>query len=143
MNFKCLGCWAFSATGAVESAGAIATGTLNSLSEQELVCMCVVYFNLNAYWSLVNKQVDCSTQLGNSGCNGGFMDGAFMYVEQNSGLCTEADYPYKGKNGRCSVCIAYSLFVFGFCSLLTYFDMYAYTSRARVLTLTLSRTSLW
>jgi len=76
---QCGSCWAFSTTGAVEGAEQIATGTLTSYSEQQLV--------------------DCSTQ--NSGCNGGLMDYAFKYIE-TAPLMTEANYPYKGVDGTCS-----------------------------------------
>jgi C1A family cysteine protease len=75
---QCGSCWAFSTTGAVEGAEQIATGTLTSYSEQQLV--------------------DCSTQ--NSGCNGGLMDYAFKYIE-TAPLMTEGDYPYKGVDGTC------------------------------------------
>merc|ERR1740123_2285600 len=77
---QCGSCWAFSSTGALEGAWQIAGGGLVSLSEQELV--------------------DCAKN-GNEGCNGGSMDLAFQYLEKNT-VCTEASYPYAGKDGTCS-----------------------------------------
>lgn len=78
---QCGSCWAFSTTGAIESAYAIKTSNLLSLSEQQLV--------------------DCSVSYGNMGCQGGIPVWAYEYIMSNGGICSESDYPYRGVNGVC------------------------------------------
>ncbi|KAK3013650.1 hypothetical protein RJ639_009517 [Escallonia herrerae] len=73
---QCGCCWAFSAVAAVEGITQLKTGKLISLSEQELV--------------------DCDTSGEDQGCDGGLMDNAFDFIQQNHGLSTEANYPYQG-----------------------------------------------
>ncbi|XP_050158736.1 low-temperature-induced cysteine proteinase [Malus sylvestris] len=79
---SCGACWAFSTTGAIEGINKIVTGSLLSLSEQELI--------------------DCDRVYPNSGCSGGLMDDAFEFVIENNGVDTEDDYPYKGSDGTCN-----------------------------------------
>lgn len=76
----CGGCWAFSSSGAIESAWAIKNNVLYNLSQQELI--------------------DCSIDYGNKGCGGGSMDLGFQYIIDN-GLCTNLSYPYQAINQEC------------------------------------------
>ena len=87
---NCGSCWAFSATGAIESAVALkklsqvdateGDDKLAEFSEQELV--------------------DCSRKQGNGGCDGGLPTNAFDYVKKFK-IGTEEEYPYEAVDGRC------------------------------------------
>ncbi|KAK2993961.1 hypothetical protein RJ640_000559 [Escallonia rubra] len=79
---QCGCCWAFSAVAAMEGITQLKTGKLISLSEQELV--------------------DCDTSGEDQGCEGGLMDNAFDFIQQNHGLSSEANYPYQGVDSTCN-----------------------------------------
>jgi len=76
---QCGACWAFSAAESTESAVAMSTGILESLSAQELI--------------------DCDT-VWDQGCIGGNPVLAFPYIIRN-GLASETKYPYVGIKGNC------------------------------------------
>ncbi|CAL5183572.1 unnamed protein product [Lathyrus oleraceus] len=71
-------CWAFSAVAAIEGIVAIKTGTLISLSEQELL--------------------DCEPT---GSCSGGRVSDAINWVIGNKGIASRADYPYTASKGDC------------------------------------------
>merc|ERR1711879_61884 len=68
---QCGSCWAFSTVGSLEGRTFTSTGSLPNLSEQQFV--------------------DCDTDFGDQGCNGGLMDNAFQYAMQSGGICTESN----------------------------------------------------
>jgi len=79
---QCGSCWTFSTTGAIEGAWAIATGSLVSLSEQQIVSCC---------------------HSGGQGCSGGWPYRAMQWA-QSQNLCTEASYPYTSGGGSSGYC---------------------------------------
>jgi len=84
---QCGSCWAFSATGSVESAISIATGAApGNYSEQQLV--------------------SCSSASGNNGSSGGWYYWAWNYMKVNAQEKT-SQYPYtSGKFGQTGTCTA-------------------------------------
>ena len=66
----------------MESAWFLKNNELPKLSEQQLV--------------------DCNTQGGNAGCDGGTKEYGFAYAEKTP-MEYESDYPYKGVDGTCQV----------------------------------------
>jgi len=79
---QCGSCWSFSTTGALEGRYFINGNPLTSFSEQELV--------------------SCDTT--NNGCNGGWMDDAFAWVQNNGGITSEGAYPYVSGEGNVPTC---------------------------------------
>merc|ERR1719352_1556423 len=76
----CGSCWAFATVAGIEGANFVATKSLVSLSEQELV--------------------DCDKKDG--GCGGGLPSIALDYLKANGiGEEKEEDYSYTGRNGQC------------------------------------------
>jgi cathepsin L len=76
---QCGSCWAFGTTGGIEGSWQIATGSLKSLSEQQLV--------------------DCS-KFPNMGCSGGNPSIAVSFETKHT-VCSESSYPYTATKGSC------------------------------------------
>jgi C1A family cysteine protease len=77
---QCGSCWAFSATGVLESAYFMKGQKNADLSEQQLV--------------------DCTRPQGNQGCNGGWPSSALKYIIAN-GISSETEYPYTAHDQSC------------------------------------------
>jgi len=71
---QCGSCWSFSTSGALEGANFSKTGSLTPLSEQQFM--------------------DCSKDLGNLSCSGGYINKAYDYAVAH-GVMSEQDYPYQ------------------------------------------------
>jgi cysteine peptidase B len=76
---SCGSCWAFSTVANLEGLYYKKKGTMVTMSEQMLV--------------------DCDTY--DSACNGGLMEYAFTWLQENGGIMTDTDYPYKGYKSSC------------------------------------------
>jgi C1A family cysteine protease len=85
---QCGSCWAFSAVEEIESMEFMAGRPLQVLAPQQVV------------------SCDKGGKWGDDGCNGGWTEGAFEYVQTAGGIETEANYPYKsgasGQDGPCT-----------------------------------------
>jgi len=77
---SCGSCWAFSTVAYLESQSLIKNKKAVTYSEQQLV--------------------DCD-HLGDQGCNGGLMQTAMQYIQQN-GIESDSTYPYKARGQTCS-----------------------------------------
>uniref|UniRef100_A0A0R3S6I7 Cathepsin L-like n=1 Tax=Elaeophora elaphi TaxID=1147741 RepID=A0A0R3S6I7_9BILA len=77
---ECGSCYAFATSAALESYVKMRTGQLIDLSPQNIV--------------------DCTWELGNNGCSGGYMPRAFEYA-RNYGVARELNYPYIESEQRC------------------------------------------
>jgi KDEL-tailed cysteine endopeptidase len=77
---SCGSCWSFSTTGALEGAFRI---------------------KFNDYYASFSEQhlVDCDHI--DNGCNGGWMDNAFSWIQSNGWICNESEYPYNAVAQRC------------------------------------------
>jgi len=76
---QCGSCWAFGAVASMEAAHFEKHGSTLQMSEQQVV--------------------DCDTR--DSGCNGGWYDWAWKYIDGEGGLEAQADYPYTAREGSC------------------------------------------
>ena len=78
---QCGSCWAFSATGAMES-WSLSKGKSANLAEQQLV--------------------DCSRSYGNQGCNGGWPSSALKFAKDH-GMASTSQYPYVARDQTCKM----------------------------------------
>eukprot|EP00620_Florenciella_sp_RCC1587_P018045 CAMPEP_0182571136 /NCGR_PEP_ID=MMETSP1324-20130603/12288_1 /TAXON_ID=236786 /ORGANISM="Florenciella sp., Strain RCC1587" /LENGTH=326 /DNA_ID=CAMNT_0024785645 /DNA_START=51 /DNA_END=1031 /DNA_ORIENTATION=+ len=78
----CGSCWAFSATEQIESDCMRVSGETPILSPEQIT------------------QCDSTSY----GCNGGWTENAYDYVQSAGGMCSESDYPYTSGSGTTGTC---------------------------------------
>lgn len=83
----CGSCWAFSASEQIESDAIRAGGWSKT-------------------WLSPEQLVDCDNR--SSGCNGGWPENAYSYVQKAGGIEADSTYPYSAYNGRSGSCKANS-----------------------------------
>jgi len=81
---ECGSCWAFSAMETIESYHALKSGSLVSLSAEQIV--------------------DCDNGNGDEGCDGGWPSTAYGYVKSAGGIESEESYPYTATYGSSGSC---------------------------------------
>ena len=77
---SCGSCYAIASAGMIAAAYRIHGEKVEDLSSQQIM--------------------DCSTEYGNSGCEGGTVYSSFQYV-RSKGITTAKNYPYVGKDQEC------------------------------------------
>ena len=82
---QCGSCWAFSATEQIES------DVMRTLKETYI---------------LSPQQLVSCTPFPSMGCNGGWTENAYKYVEKAGGIEQESDYPYSSQTGKTGTCQA-------------------------------------
>jgi len=120
-QLRCGSCWAFSTTGAIE-------GNLG------------VKNNVKGFpWLSPQQFVDCDTL--DKGCNGGSFIGSFKYYLAKNKLELDADYPYTGVQGTCSLDsnkATYGITSYQYCTYINYLKfcsddiVYGYLSKGPV-----------
>lgn len=90
---QCGSCWAFSSVSTLESAYTIKYGVHNIYSEQQVV-------SCDSSCTIVGGYNEC-----NQGCNGGWEDTVYAWVNSNGGLASSAAYPYTSATGVTGTCI--------------------------------------
>jgi len=83
----CGSCWAFSASEQIESDAIRSVGWTKT-------------------WLSPEQLVDCDTR--SSGCNGGWPENAYSYVQRAGGIQADSTYPYSAYSGKSSTCKASS-----------------------------------
>ena len=79
---NCGSCWTFGAVGSLEGVHKAKTGSLVTFAEQELL--------------------DCVYEGRRDGCQGGWMQDGFTYIQNNQRLAPSSAVSYRAKDGSCN-----------------------------------------